>query len=140
VASDRTGCGLSAGRASRPKASAPHALQPGGPPYHALPSPKGLPTPAQGNALGICQKPFPTLKGLPTLPAMPQSLSKVYLHVVFSTKNREPWLRPEIRAEVHRYVRGVAGHHDCPAILVGGVSDHVHLLGLLGRTIAQAEL
>ncbi len=71
---------------------------------------------------------------------MPQSLSKVYLHIVFSTKNREPWLRPEIRVETHRYLGGVAGHHDCPALIVGGVADHVHLLCVLGRTITQANL
>src|SRR5262249_20439024 len=57
-----------------------------------------------------------------------------------STNNREPWLRPEIRDEVFRYLGGIAGHHDCPALIVGGVADHVHMLCVLGRTITQADL
>ena len=71
---------------------------------------------------------------------MPQSLSTVFIHMVFSTKNREPWLRPDIRAETHRYLGGVSGHHESPALMVGGVADHVHLLCELGRTVTQANL
>lgn len=71
---------------------------------------------------------------------MSHSLSKVYLHIVFSTKNREPWLRPDLLSEVHRYLGGTSAHHGCPAVCVGGVEDHVHMLCLLGRTISQANL
>lgn len=71
---------------------------------------------------------------------MPQSLAKVLLHIVFSTKNRAPFLSDlGVRAELHTYMAGVLKSIDCPAIIVGGVEDHVHILCSLSRirTIAQ---
>jgi putative transposase len=71
--------------------------------------------------------------------AMPQSLSCVLVHLIFSTKNRDPVLNPEIRAELHPYLAGVLREDECPALQVGGVEDHVHLLFGLSRirTVAQ---
>ena len=72
---------------------------------------------------------------------MPQSLSSVYLHIVFSTKERFPFLSDrDIRSEVHAFLGGIAKKLDCPPLRVGGVSDHVHLLLGLGRGISQAEV
>lgn len=71
---------------------------------------------------------------------MPQSLSRIYLHLIFSTKNREPFITPEILPELHRYLEGVAGHHECSPVIVGGVADHVHICCELGRTISVADL
>lgn len=71
---------------------------------------------------------------------MPQSLSSVYLHAIFSTKGRAPFLRDrEIRQKLHSYIAGISKRLDCPAIIVGGVEDHVHLLARQGRTISQAD-
>lgn len=71
---------------------------------------------------------------------MPQSLSVVYMHLVFSTKERRPFLRdPKLRESVHGYLGEISKRLDCPPILVGGVEDHVHLLARFGRTITQAE-
>ena len=71
---------------------------------------------------------------------MPQSLSIVYIHLVFSTKNRRPFLRDrETREDLHSYLGGISKQLDCPPIIVGGVEDHVHLLTRFGRTITQAE-
>ena len=71
---------------------------------------------------------------------MPQSLSAVYLHVIFSTKEREPWLRePVLRAEMHSFLGGVSKHLDCPPVIVGGVADHVHLLARFGRGVTQSD-
>lgn len=71
---------------------------------------------------------------------MPQSLSAVYIHLVFSTKHRRPLLRDASRrGALHAYLGSVSKNLDCPPILVGGVQDHVHLLCRLARTIAQAE-
>ncbi len=71
---------------------------------------------------------------------MPQSLSAVYLHLVFSTKDRRPFLRdPDLRAETHAYLGSASGQLDCPAILAGGVEDHIHLLARYARTITQAD-
>ena len=71
---------------------------------------------------------------------MPQSLSAVYIHLVFSTKDRRQFLRDKpTRDALHSYLGGVSKQLDCPPILVGGVEDHVHLLARFGRTITQAE-
>ena len=71
---------------------------------------------------------------------MPQSLSAVYIHLVFSTKDRRPLLRDKpTRDALHSYLGGVSKQLDCPSLLVGGVEDHIHLLARFGRTITQAE-
>jgi REP element-mobilizing transposase RayT len=71
---------------------------------------------------------------------MPQSLSVVYIHLVFSTKDRRPLFRdPTLRNELHAYLGGISKQLDCPPILVGGVEDHIHLLARFGRTMTQAE-
>ena len=71
---------------------------------------------------------------------MPQSLSAVYVHLVFSTKARRPFLHDQsIRAALHAYLGGVSKTLECPPLIVGGVEDHVHLLCRFGRTITQAE-
>jgi len=71
---------------------------------------------------------------------MPQSLSMVYIHLVFSTKERRPFLRDHsVRRKVHAYLGEVSKRLDCPPILAGGVEDHIHILARFGRTITQAE-
>ena len=67
---------------------------------------------------------------------MPQSLSRVLIHLVFSTKNREPFIAPESRERVFTYLGGTLNALDCPAIRVGGMADHVHLLFVLSRTLS----
>ena len=72
---------------------------------------------------------------------MPQSLSKIYLHIVFSTKRRYPFLaNREFRNEMHRYIGGTCNAIGCPVIAVGGAADHVHILCLLSRTRSVAEV
>lgn len=72
---------------------------------------------------------------------MPQSLSKILLHTVFSTKDRRPFLQDrELREELHRYLGGILSNLECQPIIVGGVEDHVHLLCALSRTCTPAEL
>jgi REP element-mobilizing transposase RayT len=70
---------------------------------------------------------------------MPQSLAKVYLHAVLSTKNREPVLADGWRDELFAVLGGTANNLGCPSLTVGGVADHVHLLFQLGRTITIAD-
>jgi len=71
---------------------------------------------------------------------MPQSLSKVILHVIFSTKNREPWLDSEVRPRMHAYLATVCRDLAAEFVHVGGVADHVHIVTTLPRTLSQAEL
>src|SRR5882724_6001636 len=80
-------------------------------------------------------------QGRTTRIAMPQSLAQIYLHIVFSTKDRRPFLQDtSLRDEVHRYLGGACKGLDCPVLRVGGVADHVHILCRLGRTITVANL
>jgi putative transposase len=72
---------------------------------------------------------------------MSQSLAKVLIHTVFSTKNREPYLvNSDLRNELHRYLSGILSNLGCQPIAIGGVADHVHLLSTLSRTIEIAEV
>ena len=72
---------------------------------------------------------------------MPQSLSNVLLHVIFSTKNREPLLGDaKLREQLHAYFVGALRNIECPTLIVGGVADHVHFLCRLSRTITIAGL
>jgi REP element-mobilizing transposase RayT len=72
---------------------------------------------------------------------MPQSLAKVLVHTVFSTKDRCAFLRDQsLRDELHCYLGGILRQLDCQPIIVGGVEDHVHLLSTLSRTCAVAEM
>ncbi len=70
---------------------------------------------------------------------MPQSLSKVILQIVFSTKNREPWLEPDVRPRMHAYLATVCRDLGAELVRVGGGADHVHIVTTLPRTVSQAE-
>src|SRR6266480_1559279 len=71
---------------------------------------------------------------------MPQSLAAVYIHGVFSTKIRRPFLRDlNMRSEVHSYLGGISKKLGCPSLEVGGVEDHVHLIVRFSRTITIAD-
>ena len=72
---------------------------------------------------------------------MPQSLAKILVHTVFSTKDRRPSLCDRaLREEAHHYLGGILTHLDCQPLIVGGVEDHVHLLCALSRTCDAATM
>lgn len=72
---------------------------------------------------------------------MAQSLAKILLHTVFSTKDRRPFLRDEpLRHELHRYLGGILTNLECHPIIAGGIEDHVHLLFALPRTATVADI
>lgn len=70
---------------------------------------------------------------------MPQSLTKLYAHLIFSTKNREPMLDEGIRPRVHAYLATIIRDLDSPWVVVGGVADHVHILFDMGKLHAPVE-
>ncbi len=72
---------------------------------------------------------------------MPQSLAQVYLHLIWSTKNRIPFLKDEqLRTEMHSYLAGACKSMNSPPLKVGGVDDHVHVACRLSRKIAISDL
>ncbi len=71
---------------------------------------------------------------------MPQSLSLVIVHVIFSTKERRPLLDAVARPQLHAYLATVARNAGSEAFRIGGVADHVHLAIRLSRTITIADL
>ena len=72
---------------------------------------------------------------------MTKSLAKIYIHIVFSTKNREPLLAStELRSRLFQYITKICTHHHCQLFAVNGVNDHVHLLLSLHRTITISRL
>jgi putative transposase len=72
---------------------------------------------------------------------MPQSLSNVLIHVVFSTKQRVPYLRtPNLRGTMAGYIVGILRNIKCPSLIIGVVEDHTHILCGLHRTTTIAQL
>jgi putative transposase len=73
---------------------------------------------------------------------MSQSLAKVIVHIVYSTKQRRPWLRePGFRSELYAYNATILKENvDSPAILINGVEDHIHILCLLSRKFAIMDV
>ncbi len=71
---------------------------------------------------------------------MAQSLSHILIHVIFSTKDRTPFLKPEIRSRLHGYLAKKCRDLKCVCFRVGGVEYHVHLAIDLPRTLALSKL
>lgn len=71
---------------------------------------------------------------------MAQSLSKVYVHITFSTKNRQPKIDDNIRTSLFEYLGGICRGLECNPLKVGGHLDHVHIICLLSRKVTQMKL
>ena len=71
---------------------------------------------------------------------MPQSFVSLPVHIVFSTKNRKPLIRDEIQTRLYEYVGGTLRAQKCKLVAAGGMPDHVHLLVLLSKQVALADL
>lgn len=70
---------------------------------------------------------------------MPQSLARLHVHLIFSTKHRERCLTDTVRASLHAYMATVLHNYDCPAVLINSVEDHVHILFELARTVSVSQ-
>jgi len=72
---------------------------------------------------------------------MPQSLSNLLVHAVFSTLDRRPFLKDHaLRTELHSYLGGIVTNLSCSPLIVGGTEDHVHILFRLSRTSSPAAV
>ena len=71
---------------------------------------------------------------------MAQSFARIIIHAVYSTKNREPILTESIHNDLYTYTAGILNTIDCMPLTIGGVSDHVHVLAQMSRTITPAKM
>jgi len=71
---------------------------------------------------------------------MAQTLVSLMVHVVFSTKNREAFITPEIEPELFAYVGGILKNHESRLLDAGGTSDHVHLLVSQSKNVSLSSL
>ncbi len=71
---------------------------------------------------------------------MPQSLSKVYVHITFSTKHHQSFIDEVIKTSLFEYVGGICKGMECNPLKVGGHRDHVHILCMLSRKVPQMKL
>lgn len=71
---------------------------------------------------------------------MSQSLSSILIHLVFSTKNRAPYITENVESELHKYLATTFKACDSPALLIGGDHDHIHALFSLARTWTVADI
>ncbi|HEY5393355.1 MAG TPA: IS200/IS605 family transposase [Hanamia sp.] len=71
---------------------------------------------------------------------MSQSLYQIYVHLIFSTKYREPIIDEAIENELHSYLAGTCKALECQPIKVGGYYDHIHILCKLSKKIALMQL
>jgi REP element-mobilizing transposase RayT len=71
---------------------------------------------------------------------MSSSYCNLLYHIVFSTKRREPWLTPEIRARTYQYLGGAIRDEEGIAMIINGTADHVHILAKLRQDKAVSKL
>jgi REP element-mobilizing transposase RayT len=70
---------------------------------------------------------------------MPQSLARLHIHLVFSTKNRERIITDDVRSPLHAFMATVLQNLGCAPVLINSVEDHAHLLFDLARTISLSQ-
>ena len=71
---------------------------------------------------------------------MAQTLTRMLVHVIFSTKERRNLITPEIEPEMHAYLGGICRNLESPALAIGGTENHVHLLISLSKNLALSDL
>jgi len=71
---------------------------------------------------------------------MASTFTKILVHFIFSTKNREPLISPELEKPLFSYMVGIATNHGCYTVALNGTADHVHMLISLGKMVPIAKL
>ena len=103
---------------------------------HAL---KGQKLLAQGNALGINDIQLTPCKGK-SFKIMAQSLSKIYIHLIFHTKSTSPKIRENDLGRLHQYIGKLVKTSGCTEIKAGGIGDHVHVLFILSKDVTISQI
>ncbi|MEA3496819.1 MAG: IS200/IS605 family transposase [Bacteroidota bacterium] len=71
---------------------------------------------------------------------MGQSLSQIYVHLTFGTKNRYPFIKTKWEKELHAYMAGIFKNYESPALIINSVSTHIHILFRLSKNYALAKV
>ena len=71
---------------------------------------------------------------------MSQSLSKLYIHIVFHTKYNQNLIKTDVESELYAYLGGILQKNKSVPIAINGVEDHVHILCIMSKNIALADL
>lgn len=71
---------------------------------------------------------------------MGQSLSQIYVHLVFGTKFRRPTIHPECETQLHSYIAGTLIVYESPALIINSVPDHIHILFRLSKNFALSKV
>ncbi len=71
---------------------------------------------------------------------MASTLTKLLVHITFSTKNRAPLIPVDIEPELYAYIGGICRGADSPLLAMNGTMDHVHMMVSLGKTVALSDL
>ena len=71
---------------------------------------------------------------------MPQSLTKIYLHIIFSTKYRRSLITDDVQTQLYPYMAGILKTYKSTPVLIGGMPDHVHILTTLSKNYATCKL
>jgi len=71
---------------------------------------------------------------------MAQSLSKIYVHIIFSTKNRVNFISDDLVPELYSYLAGIIKAYDCNILKIGGMPNHIHILCVLSRKYSLSKL
>jgi len=70
---------------------------------------------------------------------MAQSLSQLYTHIVFSTKNHYPFIKPVIEKELYAYIGGTIKKSGGIPFMINGMENHIHIFSTLPRTVALSK-
>jgi REP element-mobilizing transposase RayT len=70
---------------------------------------------------------------------MSQSLANILVHLIFSTKHREPWIHDEIRPRLNAYVVGTLANHQSPSVATNSVNDHMHILFAVSKIVEEVK-
>ncbi|MCG2589087.1 IS200/IS605 family transposase [Rhodohalobacter sulfatireducens] len=71
---------------------------------------------------------------------MSQSLSAIYIHATFGTKDRNYWINEKISTNLHAYMATILKNLNCPALIINSMPDHVHILFRMSKTVTIAQV
>ena len=71
---------------------------------------------------------------------MSQSLSKLFVHIIYHIKSNSCRIRTQEKQELYAYIGSIIKDNDSIPILINGVEDHVHILCVMSKNITLAKL